>query len=118
MPLPLRFIEGKHMETFEIIAMMAALGFMFAAVGAKIFTGQLLSRMKSQISQVAQVKQGALGRLKMAQSQKTVTEQNKAAFLTKKTKLAKKLNRLKSEMGKMREEEAVRRQRTEMRKVD
>ena len=106
------------MEAFEVIAMAAALGLMFAAVGAKIFTAQLIGRMKARISQVAQVKQEALGRLKMSQSQKAVIEQNKAALLTKKTKAAKKLNRLKSEMGQMKEEEAVRRQRTEMRKID
>ena len=106
------------METFEVVAMAAALALMFAAVGAKIFTSQLIGRMKARISQVAQVKQEALGRLKMSQSQKAVTEQNKATLVTKKTKISKKLNRLKSEMGRMKEEEAVRRQRTEMRKLD
>jgi len=106
------------METFEVIAMAVALGLMFAAVGAKIFTAQLIGHMKARISQVAQIKQDALGRLKMSQSQKAVTEQNKASLLTKKSKIAKKLNRLKSEMGQMKEEEAVRRQRTEMRKIE
>ncbi len=106
------------METFEIAAMIAALGLMATAVGIKIFTAHLITRMKSQISQVGQIKQGTLGRLKAVQSQKTVSEQNKAALLTKKTRISKKLNRLKSEMERMKGAEAVRKQRSEMRKVE
>lgn len=106
------------MGTFEAVAMVAALGLMFAAVGAKIMMAQLITRMKTQISQVAQVQQGAMGRLKMVQSQKKIGEKNKAVLTTKKGKLAKKLTRLKKEIGEMEEEQQARRQRTDMRKVE
>ena len=45
------------MEAVEIPAMITALLLMFAAVGAKVFTGQLIARMKHQISHVANIKQ-------------------------------------------------------------
>ena len=87
------------MEAVEVPAMVMALLLMFASVGAKVFTGQLISRMKHQISHVASIKQETLGRLKMVQSQKAVAVQNKGSLTTKKTKLSKRLNRLKKEMG-------------------
>lgn len=106
------------MEAVEVPAMVMALLLMFASVGAKVFTGQLISRMKHQISHVASIKQEPLGRLKMVQSQKAVAVQNKGSLTTKKTKLSKRLNRLKKEMGTIKQDSDARKQRTEMRKVD
>ena len=106
------------MEAIEIPAMVAALLLMFAAVGAKVIASQLISRMKHQISHVAQIKQEALGRLKMVQSQKAVAEQNKTALIAKKTKVSKRLNRLKKEMSTIQQEDEARKQRTSMRKVE
>ena len=106
------------MEAVEIPAMIAALILMFASVGIKVGTAQLISRMKHQISHVASIKQEALGRLKMVQSQKAVAAQNKTVLTTKKTKLSKRLNRIKKEMGEIKQDSDARKQRTEMRKVD
>jgi uncharacterized protein HemX len=106
------------MESIEMPAMMAALVLMFGAVGAKVGTTQLLARMNSQISHVEQDKQEVLGRLKGAQNQKAVAEQNLRVLETKKTKLSKKLARLRQEQDQYAEEETSRKQRTGIRKVD
>ncbi len=106
------------METFEVITMTAALSLMFAAVGVKVFTAQLINRMKTQISQVSYSKQEVLGRLKGAQGKKAVNEQNKAALTAKRNGLAKKLTRLKKEMSDLEGEAQARKQRAEMRKVE
>ena len=66
-------------------AMMAALVFAFAVVGAKVMITQMMARMNRQISQVAQVKSEALGRLKAAQGQKNVAVKN-VGILEKKKK--------------------------------
>ncbi len=106
------------MEAFEVVFMVAALIFMFAAVGAKILSTQMIGRMNRHISQVSQVKSEAMGRLKGAQNQKAVIEQNQNVLLSKKNKIAKKLTRLKKEMGTLKEEESQRQQRSSMRKVE
>lgn len=105
------------MEAVEVPAMIAALLLMFAAVGVKVFTGQLISRMKHQISHVASIKQEALGRLKMAQSQKAVATQNKSSLSNKKNKLSKRLSRLQKEMAGIKQDTDARKQRTDIRKV-
>lgn len=106
------------MHTFEIIAMILALGLMFAAVGVKIMTAHLLGRMKAQIAQVTHLKQEAMGRLKMIQSQKAVAEQGKATLIAKKAKLAKKVSRIQQEIKEMEEAEQARLKRSELRKVE
>ena len=106
------------MEALEVVVMAVALILMFAAVGAKILTTQLIGRMNRHISQVAQVKSEAMGRLKGAQNQKAVIEQNQNVLLSKRNKIAKKLTRLKKEMGTLQDEESQRKQRSSMRKVD
>jgi hypothetical protein len=117
-PLWVPVQEEAQVEGFEVAAMIIALSLMSAAVGVKILTAQLIGHMNHQISQVAHTKAEALGRLKMVQSQKSVGDQNKAALTTKKTRLTKKTDRLKREMGDMKDQEDARRQRTGMRKVD
>jgi hypothetical protein len=106
------------MEAIEVPAMVAALLLMFAAVGAKVLTAQMISRMKQQISHVAHIKQEALGRLKMVQSQKAVADQNKGSLTSKKTKVGKRLNRLKKEASTMQQDDEARKQRTGLRKVE
>ena len=86
------------MEAVELPAMVVALFLMVGSVVAKVFTAQMISRMKHQIGHVATIKQEALARLKMAQSQKAVAVQNKTSQTSKKTKLTKRLTRLKKEM--------------------
>jgi len=98
-------------------AMMAALVLAFAVVGVKVMAQQMLGRMNRQISQVAQIKSEALGRLKSASSQKQVVEKNKTILEKKKTKVTKKIDGLKKEMATFKEEEKARRQRTESRRV-
>ena len=106
------------MQALEVVFMVAALVFMFAAVGAKILTTQLIGRMKRHISQVAQIKSETMGRLKSAQNQKAVIEQNQNVLLSKKNEIAKKLGRMKKEMGTLQSEESQRKQRSSMRKVE
>ena len=106
------------MDTFEMVAMVAALVLMFGAVGAKVATTQLLSRMNHQISHIAQAKQEVLGRLKAAQSQKSIIERNQQQIATKKSKVEKKMLRLKKELTELKGSDELRKQRTGIRKVE
>ena len=106
------------METIEIPSMITALFLMFASVAAKIGTAQLIGRMKHQISHVSSIKQDALSRLKMIQSQKGVAVQNKSLLTTKKIKLEKRFNRIKIDMNDIKQDEDARKQRSEIRKIE
>ena len=106
------------MEAVELPAMVVALFLMVGSVVAKVFTAQMISRMKHQIGHVATIKQEAQARLKMAQSQKAVAVQNKGSLINKKTKLTKRLNRLKREMGEIEQDKDARKQRSEMRRIE
>jgi len=106
------------MEVIEIPALIAALLFMFASIGAKVGTAQLIGRMKHQISQVASIKQEALGRLRIAQSQKGVAVQNKGLLTTKKVKIEKRLNRMNKDMGDIEQDDDASKQRSEISKVE
>jgi len=98
----------------EIITVML----MLAAIGVKALTSKMISRMKYQITHVAQIKQESLKRLKFAQGQHAVFNQSKTMLTAKKIKAAKKLNRLKKEMESFSEDEKVRKQLSTIRKVD
>ncbi len=88
----------------EIVAFML----MFAAIGVKALTSKMISRMKYQITHVAQIKQESLKRLKFAQGQHAVFNQSKTMLTAKKVKTTKQLNRLKKEMASLSEDEEVR----------
>ena len=105
------------MEAIELPAMVVALLLMVGSVVAKVFTAQMLTRMKHQIGHVATIKQEALARLKMAQSQKAVAVQNKVSLTNKKTKLTKRLDRLKKEIGEIEQDQEARKKRSEMGEV-
>ena len=105
------------MEAIELPAMVVALFMMVGSVVAKVFTAQMLLRMKHQIGHVATIKQEALARLKMAQSQKAVAVQNKVSLTNKKTKLTKRLDRLKKEIGEIEQDQEARKKRSEMGEV-
>ena len=102
------------MEVIEKPAMIAALLFMFASIGTKAVTAHLVWRMKHQISHVATIKQEALARLKIAQSQKGVAVQNKTLLTIKKVKLEKRLNRMNKDMDDIKQEDDARKQRDEI----
>jgi len=106
------------MEAAELPTMLVALILMFASVGAKVGTTKLIASMKYQINHVASLRQEALSRLKIVQSQNAVVMQNKTVLVTKKAKLTKRLNRLQREMGTLQQDDEARKQRAEMRKVD
>ena len=106
------------MDAVSIPAMIVALLLMLASVVAKVLTAQLISRMNPQISHVTSIKQEAIGRLKMVQSHRAVAVQNKGVLTTKRTKLHKRLSRLKKEMGEIAQDKDARKQRAEMRKVE
>ena len=106
------------MEGVELSTMVVALLLMVASVVAKVFTAQMISRMKHQISHVASIKQEALSRLKIVESQKAVAVQNKGTLVTKKAKITKRLNRLKKEMDQIKQDQDARKQRSEMRKIE
>ena len=105
------------MEAIELPAMVVALFMMVGSVVAKVFTAQMLARMKHQIGHVATIKQEAVARLKMAQSQKAVAVQNKVSLTNKKTKLTKRLDRLKKEIGEIEQDQEARKKRSEMGEV-
>ena len=68
------------MEAAELPTMLAALILMFASVGAKVGTTKIIASMKYQINHVASLRQEALGRLKIVQSQNAVVMQNKTVL--------------------------------------
>ena len=106
------------METsLNMIAGTAALIMAFMVMVAKLLLTQRLASINRQISQLSQVKQNALSRLKMAQSQKAIAQKNKKAPEAKKVKLAKKLSHLEQELKEARKEEDVRRKRVLARKI-
>jgi len=102
------------MEGIEKPAMIAALLLMFASIGTKAGTTHLIWRMKHQINHVATIKQEALARLKIAQSQKGVAVQNKTLLTIKKVKLEKRLNRMNKDMDDIKQEDDARKQRDEI----
>jgi len=106
------------MDGLEVIVMLVTLVLITLVVVVKVFTAQLVNRMKVQIAQVAHIRQDALNRLKSVQSQKGVVDQNQRMLNDKKTKLAKRITRLKQEIAEMEKEEEARKQRVSMRKVD
>ena len=106
------------MEVIEVPALIAAVLFMFASIGTKIGTEQLLGRMKYHIKYVASIKQDALARLRIAQSQKGVAMQNKSLLTTKKVKLEKRLKRMNKDMGDIKQADDARKQRSEIGKVE
>ena len=105
------------MDSYEVPMMIAALVMMFGAVGAKIVTTARIAQLNSRINHVEQDKQEVLGRLKGAQNQTAVLQQNLRLLKSKKVKLTKKKALLEKEQAEFNEEEASRRQRTAMRKV-
>lgn len=105
------------MEVLELPAMMLALVLSFGVIIAKVMITELIGRMNRQIGQVAKVKAEALGRLKGVQGRKSIFTKNKLLLDGKKSKLGKKMGRLKMEMSEMQEEESARRKRSESRRV-
>ena len=91
---------------------------MFATIGVKALTSQMISRMKYKITHVVQIKQDSLKRLKAVQSQHAVFNQSKTMLTAKKTKTTKRLNRLKKEMASFSEAQKTRKQLATTRKVD
>jgi hypothetical protein len=89
----------------EAVAISTALIVLGAVVFAKILTSQFIIRMKRQVSTVDQEKQRILGQLKMIQSQKGITERNKAGLEKKKQVLQRKVNKIKKEMNAMQEDQ-------------
>ena len=79
---------------------------------------QVAHRRAKQAEHQAAIKQEALARLKMAQSQKAVAVQNKVSLTNKKTKLTKRLDRLKKEIGEIEQDQDARKQRSEMRRIE
>ena len=106
------------MGPFEFFALAIMLVMIILVVVAKIFTAQRITLMKVQIAQVVHIRQEAYGRLKNAQSQKGVADQGQRMLITKKTTLVKKIAKLKAEIDAIEKEEAARKQRSSMRKVD
>ncbi len=106
------------MEDIELPTMIAALALMFAAVGVKVVTAQMVTRMRNQITHVGHIKQEVLNRLKIAQSQSAVSGQNKVTLMAKKAKILKRLNRLNGEMATLEQDDEARKQRSSVRRVE
>lgn len=97
----------------DTISMITALVIMFVAVAAKMLTGQLINKMKSQIALVDQERKQSLGRLKIAQAQKKVGGKNKATLEGKKKALKKQIKELKAELKGYQKEGKRRRMKSE-----
>lgn len=106
------------MGPFEFFALAIMMVMIILVVIAKIFTSQRINLMKVQIAQVVHIRQEAYNRLKSAQSQKGVADQGQRMLIDKRNKLVKRIAKLKEEINNMEKEEAARKQRTSMRKVD
>ncbi len=106
------------MGPFEIFSTAIMLVMIILVVVAKVFTAQRINLMKVQIAQVAHIRQDAVNRLKSAQSQKGVADQGQRMLVDKRNKLVKRIAKLKEEIDNMEKEEASRKARTSMRKVD
>jgi len=91
---------------FEIIAMTSALILMFAAVGAKVLTNQLLTKLKDRINHVGREKQKILNKLKTNNAQKKVAQKNKAVLIAKTEKLARKKKAILKEIAQYKEEDS------------
>jgi len=88
----------------DTLSMIIALVIMFAAVAAKMLTGQLINRMQNQIALVDYERKQSLGKLKTAQVQKKVADENKGTLEVKKRALEKKIEELKVELTEYKEE--------------
>jgi len=82
----------------DTLSMIIALVIMFAAVAAKMLTGQLINRMQNQIALVDYERKQSLRNLKTAQAQKSVAGEKKATLEAKKKALKKKIKELKAEL--------------------
>ena len=105
------------MEGIETPALIMALLLMFGAIGAKIFTGQMITGMRRQIAEVDRDKAVAEKKLHIAQNQKKIAEQNKLKLTAKKTKLSKQLTRAKRDVGAVLEDQKARQRRTQAKRV-
>ena len=83
----------------EIGFMIAALILMFAAVGAKLFTTQLIAKIEQGINAVTHEKNQILNNLKVAEAQKEVAEKNVAELKKKRVRLIKKISKLNEEIS-------------------
>ena len=99
------------MEILDTIAGTAALIMIVVVIASKVVSTRMAASLKDQISQISQLKQDSLNRLKQAQSQRAVVVKNKGLLERKKSSLEKKLSRLKQEQAEAKEEEDARRQR-------
>ena len=105
------------MESVETPALIMALLLMFSAIGAKIFTGQMITGMRRQIAEVDRDKAIAAKKLHIAQNQKKIAEQNKLKLTAKKVKLTKQLTRIRRDVGAVVEEQKSRQRRSQANRV-
>lgn len=105
------------MENVETPALIMALLLMFGAIGAKIFTGQIIASMRRQVAEVDRDRAVAAKKLHIAQNQQKIAEQNKVKLTAKKVKLLKKLNRARREVGTVIEDHKARQRRSQANRV-
>ena len=106
------------MDGLEGPLMITAMVLIFGVIFAKAMATQMIARMDRQINEVAQVQSEAKNRLKTASGQKAIAERNRSMLEAKKNKVHKKISRLKKELQEIEEENSIRRQRADARKVD
>ena len=94
-----------------------ALLLMFGAIGAKIFTGQMITGMRRQIAEVDRDRAVAEKKLHIAQNQKKIAEQNKVKLTAKKVKLSKKLTRARRDIGAVVEDQKARQRRSQANRI-
>ena len=106
------------MDGLEGPLMIAAMVLIFGVIFAKAMAAQMIARMNRQISEVAQVQSEAKNRLKTATTQKAIAERNRSMLEKKKNKVHKKISLLKKELQEIEEEDSIRQQRADARKVE
>ena len=109
---------GTLMELYEMLFLIIALILMLSAVAAKAVTAQLIARMHHQVANVGQTHQHTLGRLKIAQTKKTLAERNSEQTQNKHAKLERKIVRLKRELDALNAEEALLEEKKNQRRID
>lgn len=84
---------------FNLLVIVITLVLIFAVLFAKIFTSQILTRMRQRIANAQQDLNQAMGQFKSAVAKKNVAEKNRLALERKKAKLIKRARRKRQDVN-------------------
>jgi hypothetical protein len=98
------------MGGLDILSMVVALVVMSAGLAAKVLTSQLLNRLERAVGEANHLRQKTLFEHRHARSRRKVAEQNRGMLCKKRSKLKKKIDRLRQELASFRGEAEHRQQ--------